>query len=168
MPFILPIKTQARWIVQRAGKTILDGVTIVRNATGVDPTCTVISGEGDAEFLKAAKDKAGTYNPLPAPGEWCEADALYSHKNSFVVCRKSHLRTDKEPADAPDLFVVNREIAEEPVIVKATEIASEEAPRLGKCGHCGNIVYDIGTCPHCGAPIPATLVKPKRARKARK
>jgi rubrerythrin len=44
----------------------------------------------------------------------------------------------------------------------------EQVSRLGKCANCGWIVYGVGRCPRCDAPIPATLVKPKRLRKAKK
>jgi hypothetical protein len=60
------------------------------------------------EFLAAVIGKAGTYQPLPTQGEWCEAGLIYGYAGGLVICRQSHSRTEHAPEDIPALFAVYR------------------------------------------------------------
>lgn len=108
MTTILPQSQPARWVVRLAGEVVTDGITQVGELTGVNPDYEAVYGEGEAAFLAAAKDKAGTYNPLPGYGQWCVADAAYSYNGSFVICRQGHNRTEHDPASVPALFMAYR------------------------------------------------------------
>lgn len=69
---------------------------------------TMISNVDENTFLGAVAGKAGSYQPLPAAGGWCEAGVIYGYGGGLVICRQSHSRTEHAPADIPALFSVYR------------------------------------------------------------
>lgn len=85
---------------------------------------SLVGSEDENEFLGAVAGKAGDYNPLPQPGEWCEAGEIYGYNGGLVKCRQSHYRTEHDPEDVPALWSVYRPeggvlewVANEPVTV---------------------------------------------------
>ena len=86
-----------------SGMTEAGGLTV----TGLD----LYNAEDENELLALVIDKAGSYNPLPAMGEWCEANVIYGYDGGLVICRQSHTRTEHAPSDIPALFTVYREDA---------------------------------------------------------
>ena len=116
---IKPTKQPARYLILAADKIILDGMTELTQATGVNNELDVITAEGDAEFLAIAP--ATSYKPLPDSG-WLQANEIYSYDGQLVIVRQSHYRMIYAPVDTPALFSVHREdadgidwIASEPV-----------------------------------------------------
>jgi hypothetical protein len=104
MPLIKPINQQAYYVIKSES---VDGVTPVSQATGVNNALTVVTAEGEAAFLDAAK-AIGVYKPLPATGTPLQAGKIYGYNNGLVIVRQSHNRTDDAPPDVPALFSVYR------------------------------------------------------------
>ena len=108
MTLLQPVREPARWLVRAATVPIADGETRIGEATGGGSQIEFIGAEGDAAFLAATAGKGGDYNPLPAFGQWCEANMIYGYNDNLVICRQSHNRTEHDPADVPALFMVYR------------------------------------------------------------
>ena len=84
-----------------SGMTEAGGLTV----TGL----TMYNAEDENDFLLSVAGKAGDYNPLPAAGEWCEAEVVYGHEDGLIICHVTHVRTEDNPADEITLFTVAKE-----------------------------------------------------------
>lgn len=104
MPYLIATDRPILWAVGNpivaSGSTEPGGATV----TGLP----LISDADENTFLGAVTGLAGTYNPLPAMGEWCDAGVIYGYAGGLVICRQSHTRTEHAPADIPALFAVYR------------------------------------------------------------
>lgn len=127
MPLIKPTNQAAYWLIPVID---LSGTTAMGDATGINNSLTVLSGEGEVAFLAAAQGQASvvSYKPLPASG-WLEAGQIYGYSGGLVIVRQSHNRTGNAPETAPALFSVYRAgggvldwVANEPVTVGALRI----------------------------------------------
>jgi len=110
MTTILPTDRAIYYCATGAGDLII-GTTQPGELTGVNPALDVISAESEAEFVHALPTEA--FDALPDAGTWLEADMIYSYDGGCVMVRQSHIRTEHDPADVPNLFVVWREDADE-------------------------------------------------------
>lgn len=83
------------------------GMTNVGDATGIEPTLSVASGENENEFIGSVP--AEDWPELPEAGTWLEAGDIYQWNDQAVMVRQSHNRTEHDPPDVPALFIVYRE-----------------------------------------------------------
>lgn len=109
MPHVIATDRAMFWAV--GSPIVAAGTTEVGEATLTG--LSLIANADEMAFLEAVADEtlSSEVPQLPAPGEWCEAGALYVHAGSLLICRQSHARTEHNPADVPALFIVWREDA---------------------------------------------------------
>lgn len=108
-----------------AGTTYTSDVMEIGGKIGIPPTYAAISDTDPNAYLGKMVGKGGTYNPIPALGQPCEAGKIYSYNNDLVICRQTHSRTADAPSTVPALWSVYRPastspldwVANEPVLV---------------------------------------------------
>lgn len=107
---IEPTTQPARYLIQTLA---IEGLTELGQLTGIRTTldADTIWGEGDAEFLANAQGNVTDYDPIPAVGEWCEADKMYGYNSGIVICRQAHTRLDYTPEETPALWLFYQEEA---------------------------------------------------------
>ena len=109
MPHVIATDRAMFWAV--GSPVVAAGTTEIGEATLTG--LSLIANADEMAFLEAVAGEmlSGEVPQLPAPGEWCEAGALYAYAGGLLICRQSHFRTEHHPADVPALFIVWREDA---------------------------------------------------------
>ena len=88
-----------------AAKTTDVVVTGLVEVTGAVATKLTLVSNTDPNSFLGQVGTVTAYSPLPAIGEWCEAEKMYSYNGSLVICRQSHFRTIYPPEQTPALFI---------------------------------------------------------------
>ena len=109
MPYITATDRPVYWAVVVGNKTLASDITEPGGATITGNDKLLPNDVDENAFLGKVAGKAGSYNPLPSVGEWCEAKTIYAYNNGLVICRQSHARTIYTPEETPALFIVYRE-----------------------------------------------------------
>lgn len=104
MTTILPTDRPIRYCITDLDEPII-GETCVGELTGVNPALTTIADADENAFIAALP--AETFPALPDSG-WLEADVIYQYEGGAVIVRQAHNRTEHNPADVPNLFIVWR------------------------------------------------------------
>lgn len=113
MPFVITEDRPLYYACRDAGNILSAGLIEVGGlvVTGIE----LVSDADENTFLGAVAGSASSYNPLPNAGTWLEAGEMYGYNDGIVIVRQSHSRTEHAPEDAPALFIVYREDADEPL-----------------------------------------------------
>jgi hypothetical protein len=124
MPYLIATDKPLYWTAQNGADIVISDIAEVGGKIGIPPLMTAISNTDPNAYLGAMVGKGGTYNPLPATGELCTANVIYSYGADLVICRQTHNRTADAPSTIPALFSTYRAaggtlawIPNEPVMV---------------------------------------------------
>lgn len=124
MAYLIATDKPLLWAASYNGNIFISDTAEVGGKIGIPPTLTEYHDTDPNAFLGKVTTSAGTYNPIPAVGEWCEGGKIYGYNGGLVICRQSHYRTVYPLADTPALWSIYRPgngvmdwVANEPVLV---------------------------------------------------
>ena len=86
------------------GKFIVEGVTPMGNITETKRNNIIIS-LNEKEHINNLKEYGNFFTKLPASGTHLDSGERYNFKNKVVIIRKSHVRTNRSPANSPTFFI---------------------------------------------------------------
>jgi hypothetical protein len=121
MPYITATTKPVYLAAQAGGVTYYSDIMEVGGKCGIPQTFTAITDTDSNAYLGKMEGKGGTYAPLPATGELCEAGKIYGYNGGQVICRQTHNRTLFEPSLTPALFSVYIPNTTEPMLWIANE-----------------------------------------------
>lgn len=101
-----PITTPINYSISNNGDVFSTGQTLVGEITGT--LSDVIHSDDVNDFLDQLQGSGAQYPPLPAVGDYCEAEQVYNYEGNCIICRQSHTRTIYPIEDTPALFIVYR------------------------------------------------------------
>lgn len=109
MTYLIATDKPLYWTAALAGgQIVISDIAEVGGKIGIPPAMTATSNVDENAYLGAMVGKAGTYQPLPATGVWCDAGVIYGYNGDLVICRQSHYRTLDAPSTIPALFSIYR------------------------------------------------------------
>lgn len=83
----------------------------LRLTTG-QPNLVHSPNENDYLSLVNSSGNVSNLTPMPALGDLCNAQEIYSHNDKAYICRQEHNRTEHDPEIVPALFSAYRENSE--------------------------------------------------------